>query len=237
MVLGLSPLYTLDLRANHYPIYVWKWPFTYWSAVGQVVSLGVFKDACEVRMGLQSSSKKHYVCNLLLPEINLQHSRSKRAFVFFICFLNSYQTALLMNKAFKQEVDSHPWAVNRKIPKGLSDWPGSCLCPSFLPFIVHYPTLFFGCLSSWQGVEMLKNMMIHGPVTSFSAVIFPSGEVEGETGGQVWKRRFCETGFVFMTDCHSGCCWTGCSQCVHPEFTQLLNSLLLSSVCVCVCVR
>lgn len=27
-VSGLCPLYTLVLRANHYPIYVWKQPFT-----------------------------------------------------------------------------------------------------------------------------------------------------------------------------------------------------------------
>lgn len=88
----------------------------------------------------------------------------------------------------------------------------------------------WSCLEAGVSLDV-KNVMIHSPVDSFSAVIFPS--VKRESGV---KDAFSEPDQFYENDCHSGCCWTGCSQRVDPQFTQLLNSLLLSSVCVYVCV-
>lgn len=74
MVWGLSPCNTLDLRADHYPIYVWKWLSTYWSVTGQVASLGVVKDACEVKMGLPLSSKaQHSYCSLSGDKLSVRY--------------------------------------------------------------------------------------------------------------------------------------------------------------------
>lgn len=40
------------IRANHYAIFAWKWPFSYWSVGVQLVDSVLVKDACKVRIGL-----------------------------------------------------------------------------------------------------------------------------------------------------------------------------------------
>lgn len=100
---------------------------------------------------------------------------------------------MFLNKSFKQEAESHPWAVNHNIPKGflhglaavsVSLFALYCALPN--PF-----SLLPRVGESWD----VKNVMIHCSVTSFSAVIFSSAKLKGETGvrcesGLFWNRPF-----------------------------------------------
>lgn len=60
-----------------------------------------------------------------------------------------------LNKSFKQEVESHPWAVNHNVPKvflhGLA-----AVSVSLLPFLLALPRAFFFSFPEWERVEMLK---------------------------------------------------------------------------------
>lgn len=95
-------------------------------------------------------------------------------------------------------------------PNGVFAWYGSCYCLSLsLCHLVCITQPFlWSCLE--VGVSLnVKNVMIHSPVDSFSAVIFPS--VKSGV-----KPTFSEPDRFYENDCHSGCCWTGCSQRVDP---------------------
>ncbi len=96
-----------------------------------------------------------------------------------------------LNKSFKEEVESHPWAVNHSIPKGFFHGLTAVSVSLFALYcaLPNPSSLLPGVGESWD----VKNMMIHSSVTSFSAVIFSSAKLKGESGvkaGIFWNRPF-----------------------------------------------
>ncbi len=116
--------------------------------------------------------------------------------LFIICFLNGYLTCCMitLKKAFIQEVESHQQAEHHNIPKGFFAWTGSCYCLSFCPLLcITQP--FLSLLGvSWD----VKNVMIHSSVISFSAVIFPSAKLKGDTGVRCESDFFPNRPFSFI---------------------------------------
>lgn len=115
-------LFTLGPKANHDPIYIWKRPFAYWSVVGQVVSWGVVKDACDVRMGLQMSTA------VVLSMFTYKHCVG-----YYI--LTSFKTVWCQWKCLSRKLNH--------VPKSQKDFcmAWQLLLSLSLPFILQYPTI------------------------------------------------------------------------------------------------
>lgn len=156
------------------------------------------------------------------------------------------------NKLQKQEVESHPRAVNHSIPKGFVLGLAAVsvsLCPLMC---ISRPPFSLFCPESWD----VKNMMIHSLAVSFSAVIWSSRKLESETGvmcggSDFWNRplNLCFMKWIVTVDVvgqaavdvmihrlHS-CCTAFCYVCVRVCVSLWTNTQVYlytqSSVCVC----